>query len=44
MLDHLGDVMFKLGDTQEAKLLWQKAFDLDNTNVTLKSKIDKGEI
>ena len=44
MLDHLGDVMFKLGDTHEAKLLWQKAFDLDNTNVTLKSKIDKGEI
>lgn len=44
MLDHLGDVMFKLGDVQKAKILWQKAFDLDNTNVTLKSKIDRGEI
>ncbi len=44
MLDHLGDVMFKLGEIQKAKVLWQKAFDLDNTNVTLKSKIDKGEI
>lgn len=44
MLEHLGDVMFKLGDTQKAKALWQKAYDLDNTNVTLKSKIDKGEI
>ena len=44
MLEHLGDVMFKLGDTQKAKLFWQKAFDLDDTNVTLKSKIDKGEI
>lgn len=44
MLDHLGDIMFKLGETQKAKVLWQKAFDLDSTNVTLKSKIDKGEI
>jgi len=44
MLEHLGDIMFKLGDTQKAKSLWQKAYDLDNTNVTLKSKIDKGEI
>lgn len=44
MLDHLGDVMFKLGETQKAIVLWQKAFDLDSTNVTLKSKIDKGEI
>lgn len=44
MLEHLGDVMSKLGDTQKAKMLWQKAYELDNTNVTLKSKIDKGEI
>lgn len=44
MLDHLGDVMFKLGDIKKAKALWQKAYDLDNTNVTLKSKIDRGEI
>lgn len=44
MLEHLGDIMFKLGDTQKAKLLWQKSYDLDTTNVTLKSKIDKGEI
>jgi len=44
MLEHLGDVMSKLGDTQKAKMLWQKAYDLDKTNVTLKSKIDKGEI
>lgn len=44
MLDHLGDVMFKLGDIQKAKMLWQKAYDMDNTNVTIKSKIDRGEI
>lgn len=44
MLDHLGDIMYKLGDVQKARALWQKAYDLDNTNVTLKSKIDKGEI
>lgn len=44
MLDHLGDVMFKLGEIQKARMLWQKAFDLDSTNVTLKSKIDRGEI
>ncbi len=44
MLDHLGDVMFKLGDVQKAKMLWQKAYELDNTNVTIKSKIDRGEI
>jgi tetratricopeptide (TPR) repeat protein len=44
MLDHLGDVMFKLGEIQKAKTLWQKAFDLDSTNVSLKSKIEKGEL
>ncbi len=44
MLDHLGDVMFKLGDINRAKALWQKALELDSTNVTIKSKIDKGEI
>jgi tetratricopeptide (TPR) repeat protein len=44
MLDHLGDIMYKIGDVQKARALWQKAYDLDNTNVTLKSKIDKGEI
>lgn len=44
MLDHLGDVMFKLGEIKQAKMLWQKALDLDSTNVTIKSKIDKGEI
>jgi len=44
MLEHLGDIMFKLGNIERAKSLWQKAYNLDNTNVTLKSKIDKGEI
>ena len=44
MLEHLGDIMFKLGNIEKAKSLWQKAYNLDNTNVTLKSKIDKGEI
>lgn len=44
MLDHLGDVLFKLGDINQAKLLWQKALDLDSTNITIKAKIDKGEI
>jgi tetratricopeptide (TPR) repeat protein len=44
MLEHLGDIVFKLGETQKAKSLWQKALDLDITNVTLKTKIDRGEI
>lgn len=44
MLDHLGDVMFKLGDINRAKALWQKALELDSNNLTIKSKIDKGEI
>lgn len=44
MLDHLGDIMFKLGEIQKARTLWQKAFDMDDTNVSLKSKIEKGEI
>jgi len=44
MLEHLGDIVFKLGDTQKAKSLWQKALNLDSTNVTLKTKIDRGEI
>jgi tetratricopeptide (TPR) repeat protein len=44
MLEHLGDIMYKLGDHEKAKLLWQKAYNLDDTNVTLKSKIDRGEI
>jgi tetratricopeptide (TPR) repeat protein len=44
ILDHLGDVMFKLGEKNLALEFWQKAFDLDSSNSEIKNKIDKGEI
>ena len=44
MLEHLGDIEFKLGDKKQAKVLWQKALKLDATKTELKSKIEKGEI
>jgi len=43
-LEHLGDIEFKLGNKDKAKETWQKAYDLDKSNLELKSKIEKGEL
>ncbi len=43
-LEHLGDIESKLGNKDKAKQIWQKAFDMDKTNIELKNKIEKGEI
>jgi tetratricopeptide (TPR) repeat protein len=44
ILDHLGDIYFKLKDKSKAFELWQKAFDLDQTKIEIKQKIEKGEL
>lgn len=44
ILEHLGDVIFKKGNKDYALELWQKAYELDNSNNELKQKIEKGEI
>ena len=44
MIEHLGDVVFKMGAKDEAMKLWQKALDLDNGNKELQLKIETGEI
>jgi tetratricopeptide (TPR) repeat protein len=43
-LEHLGDVLYMMGRKDDAKIMWQKSFDMDSTNVKLKEKIEKGEI
>jgi tetratricopeptide (TPR) repeat protein len=44
MLEHLGDIVYKIGEQDYAKKLWEKALKLDVTNSELKQKIEKGEI
>jgi tetratricopeptide (TPR) repeat protein len=44
ILEHLGDIQYKMGERDKAKLNWQKALDLDKNNIELKQKIEKGEI
>ena len=45
IIEHYGDVLFKLGKKQEAVLEWKKALVLDSTNQKLKQKIEQhGEI
>jgi len=44
ILDHLGDVLIKLGEKDEAMSQWKKAFELDNTINGLQSKIERGEL
>jgi tetratricopeptide (TPR) repeat protein len=43
-LEHLGDIVYMMGNKIEAQELWQQAFDLDATNDKLKLKIETGEI
>ena len=44
ILDHFGDVLFKLGEREKAVTTWKKAFDLDNTIGGLQSKIERGTL
>ncbi|HED05561.1 MAG TPA: tetratricopeptide repeat protein, partial [Ignavibacteria bacterium] len=44
MLEHLGDINYKLGQKEKALNLWKKAFKMDTTNKKLKLKIEKGKI
>ncbi len=37
--EHLGDILFKLGEVQEAVVQWQKAQSMDENNETLRKKI-----
>ena len=42
--DHLGDVLYKLGDIKNAKIQWQKARELDKTIKNIDKKIEQGKI
>ena len=44
ILDHYGDVLFKLGKKHEAISTWKKAFELDKTIGGLESKIERGAL
>lgn len=44
ILDHFGDVQFKLGKKDEAISTWKKAFELDNTIGGLQLKIERGAL
>lgn len=41
VLEHMGDVMDKLGNKQEAQRWWQKALKKDSTRTHLKDKVSK---
>ena len=41
IFDHLGDVYFKIGDMEKAKISWQNSLDLDSKQGKAKEKIDK---
>ncbi len=43
IIEHYGDVLFKLDKKQEAVLEWKKAYALDSTNQKLKQKIEQYE-
>ncbi len=42
IIDHLGDVEFKLGNKDKAIELWKEALQLDPTKKEIKDKINKG--
>lgn len=44
MLDHLGDILSRLGDKEKAIELWKSALELEPSKTEIKNKIDKGEI
>jgi tetratricopeptide (TPR) repeat protein len=42
--EHMGDIYSKLGQKEKAMEFWQKAYELDTTNTTLKAKIQRGSL
>ncbi|AFH49769.1 TPR repeat protein [Ignavibacterium album JCM 16511] len=44
IIDHLGDVEFKLGNKEKAIELWKEAFQLDPSKKEIEEKINKGEL
>ncbi len=44
VLEHLGDVIFMMGQKDDALLIWKKALELDKNNSTLKLKVERGAI
>ena len=42
--NHFGDVLFKLGETEEAKAQWLKARELDKNIKNIDKKIEQGKI
>jgi tetratricopeptide (TPR) repeat protein len=41
VFDHLGDIYFRLGDSEKARANWQKALDLDPANAAFREKLDR---
>lgn len=41
--EHYGDILFKLGKTEDAVIQWEKAYRTDNKNLILKKKIELKE-
>ena len=41
MTDHLGDIYFKLGETEKAKKMWEKSLRLDSKNISVKNKLNE---
>jgi predicted negative regulator of RcsB-dependent stress response len=44
VLDHLGDILYKLNNKEEAMLNWKKAKELGNTSTVLDKKIKDGKV
>ena len=40
VIEHYGDILFRLELSRQALVQWQKAYQIDKTNTTLKQKID----
>ncbi len=43
VMDHLGDVVYAMGQKEEALEIWKHAFELDKTNNDIKQKIERGK-
>ena len=44
LLSHYGDILYQLGDIENAKLNWKNAFEKDNSVEGLKEKIERGTL
>ena len=42
LLDHLGDVYYKMADKEKAIELWENSLKMDSTNTEIPIKIEKG--